>query len=202
MKIFEFLQGSSDTLLGICFGAALAALPTVSMYIIELIRQKSQQKHELRMKRIDLLETPRLTALQDYSRLAGALIGNELDSDEFSVANFRAAHQRAAMFVSPETYDAMNAAIPVILSGWEDSADMSPLEKMADKRVHTLNNCLRTEMYLDSSTGNAKPANFCQKNNDRHLKKKEDPDLPSDPALSANKSSGKVARKANRKHSD
>lgn len=201
MKIFEFLQGSSDTLLGICFGAALAALPTVSMYIIELIRQKSQQKHELRMKRIDLLETPRLTALQDYSRIAGALIGNEI-RDEFNVTNFRAAHQRAAMFVSPETYNAMSEAIPVILSGWEDNADMSPQEKMADKRIQALNHCLRTEMYLDSSAGNAKPANFCQNNSDRHLKKKEDPDLPGAAARSANKSSGKVARKANRKHSD
>ena len=160
MNLSEFLHTSSETLWGLIFGAFLAALPTISMYVIEFLRHKSQQKHELRMRRIDLLESPRLAALQEYSRLVGALIGSTLDPEHFSVSEFRAAHQRAAMFVSPETYAAMLEAYPVILAGWDDSDDIEPNDKLHHHSILKLNACLHHEMVLESSTGDAPPSNL------------------------------------------
>lgn len=160
MQFTDFLHTSSETLWGIVFGAFLAGLPTISMYVIEFLRHKSQQKHELRMRRIDLIEAPRLAALQDYARLVGALIGSELIPEEFNVAEFRAAHQRAALFVSPETYKAMCDAMPVILAGWEDTPDKSPQEKMCDPAVLLLNARLHEEMILESGASDAPPSNL------------------------------------------
>ena len=140
----------SDTNLGVLIGGLIGIVPTLATIIINLLNQRRQFRHELQMKEIDLIETPRLTALREYCRCIGVFLSDSsVNSNDES--NYLSAHASAAAFVSDETLRAMVAAQPIIMSGWYgDSSGLSTKEKLDSPEIVLLLQLIRSEMYISS----------------------------------------------------
>lgn len=140
----------SDTNLGVLIGGLIGIVPTLATIIINLFNQRRQFKHELHMKEIDLIETPRLSALREYCRCLGVFLSDcSVNSDDES--NYLSAHASAAAFVSDETLRAMVAAQPIVMSGWHgDPSGLSTKEKLDSPEIALLLELIRSEMYISS----------------------------------------------------
>ena len=136
----------SDALIGIIIGGCIGVIPSILTIVIELCKTRAQRKHELRMRRIELIDAPRIEALLEYSRMLGALMGDELN-DDLSIANYNAAFQRAAVFAAPETRAAMQAANTILLNEWRGGMSGQSMELPALPEFQTLNSCLHREIY-------------------------------------------------------
>lgn len=153
----------SETLLGIIIGGAIGAVPSLSLAIIEVWKQRQQQKHELELKRLEMIEQPRLDAIREYARYAGAFLSDMLD-DEFSTSRYLSAFERAIMFVSQETKEAMIKASPIILAGYltYDRRNITTDDKMLSPEVQHLNSCLHREMNSNQFQIAKNPSRRCK----------------------------------------
>lgn len=136
----------SDTLIGIIIGGCIGVIPSLLTVFLELIKTRTQRKHELRMRRIELIDSPRIEALLEYSRQLGALLGDEL-SEELTFANYNAAFQRASVFAAPDTRSAMQAVNPLLIKAWRDGTSSESLDLVSLPEFCTLNDCLHREIY-------------------------------------------------------
>lgn len=152
-SFFGLLAPAPDPLLnstsfGVIIGALIGIIPTIAVSIIELVKMHRQFKHDLLLHELDMVESPRLNAIREYSRYLGAFLSDSSLNVDFSESGFFAAHANAAVFVSGNTLRAMIAAQPVILSGWYgSSSDMTAKEKLDSPEISVLLNCLNSEMY-------------------------------------------------------
>lgn len=129
----------SEALLGIIIGGAIGIIPTLATCIIEFKKECLRQRHEFRMKRIELYETDRMRALKEYCNALGACIDiDPAHCDAGSLAKLKSDYNKAfngaTLFVSRVTHEAMlNVCEP-----WELLID--------DPDVVHLNRCLHAEV--------------------------------------------------------
>ena len=146
------------TFLGVIFGGLIAAVPSLLTVFMENRRQQIQLAHELYMRKLDLIDSPRIAALQEYSRYLGAFFSSQL-SEEFTESQFLAAHQKACIYVSDDTRAAMMNALPVILSDWHSGKPMTLEEKEDKSGLRVLNTFLNRELQLSSRDEREYPSN-------------------------------------------
>lgn len=137
-----------NSLLSVIIGGCIALVPTIISVCVEPLRQRRQFQREMFLKQIDLVDKPRIEALREYAYQLGAFLAGYSLDNAFSENTFMAAQSRASAFVSPETLLAMNAAYPVIMAGWNDSADMPTQAKLESPEIAHLMRCLNAEMAL------------------------------------------------------
>lgn len=148
-----------SSIISALIGGAIATAPSIITGILSLYSQHQQAKRDIAMKQVDLIDVPRIADLREYAYQLGAFVSNAsiCDLSDFSENKFMAAHARAAAFVFPETLQAMNAAYPVIMAGWNVSNDdMSVSQKLQSSEITNLLKCINAEMTLK---GFEKPAN-------------------------------------------
>ena len=134
---------SNDTFVGVVIGGLFTALPTILIACMENGRQRRQQKHEIKMKKIQLIYETKIQVLQQYETQAGAMMGNAFE-ESYSRGAFMAAHERAIPFVSEATKNAMKAAVNIILDN-----SIRPEDKIAIPEIINLDRQLRSELNLD-----------------------------------------------------
>ncbi len=135
----------SETTLATLLGAAIGIIPSVVIVVIESMNQRRRERHELAIKRMEMIEAPRLEALQEFSAQAGALISGKNEPD-FSRAHFVAALSKVSMYVSPETMHSIQEAYPIIVRGWEASTANPSSDKLETDAVRCMLDCLHAEM--------------------------------------------------------
>ena len=110
----------SDANLGIILGGAIALVPTVLSGVFHFLQSRSLRRHELALRRIDLVEPRRLDALQQYMDLLGRCLDQHKINGAVTLSNevpeFLKAHERALLYVGDETAAAMIRALPDILA--------------------------------------------------------------------------------------
>lgn len=161
----------TETVQGLFIGAAAGLVPSFVTLALELLKERSRRKHELRLKHIDLVETKRLDALLAYSDLVGQFMGHSM-SAEITSSDLMAAHQRFALYASPDTLTAMIAAYPLLLNGWNhyhDSDESSGHAAPDAPEILALTQCLRRELSstIDEIADQRKPCkHLCHKKHD------------------------------------
>lgn len=139
----------NDTLLGIIIGGAIAIIPNVLTLLADFRKEKLRHTHELRIRRLDLVDAPRMDALREFADQLGALYADNL-SDIHHIDLFLASMQKASLYVTPETIGAMHAAEKIVMQSWDPDA-VSPLSReeiLGSPQISHLNECLRREMRL------------------------------------------------------
>lgn len=135
----------SETTIATLFGAAIGIIPSIVIVVVESMNQRRRERHELAIKRMELIEAPRLEALQEFTLQAGALISGKNEPD-FSRAHFVAALSKVSMYVSPETMHSIQEAYPIIVRGWETSTTNTSSDKLETEAVRRMLDCLHAEM--------------------------------------------------------
>ena len=138
----------SETLLGIIIGGAIGVVPTLVMVFVEVWKQRCQLKHELAMRRMDLIDKPRLEALREYCHQLGAACSPFNRASENSKENYLSALEKAVLYVSPATRDKMIEITPAILEEWERPLDKLRFATGKIAKIHELNEALQGEIYL------------------------------------------------------
>lgn len=139
----------SDANIGTLIGGGICILSTFLTMCVERWKLKKQQDHEKFMYLSNLIDVPRMNALCDYSAQLGASF-HRAPGNEFSQDKYYAAYQRAALYVSPETLMAMQAATPLLFADGRHGSlpPMTPEEKLESVEISTLSACLQREMAL------------------------------------------------------
>lgn len=129
----------SETLLGIIIGGAIGLIPTLTTCILDFRKERMRQRHELRMKKLELYETDRMHALKQYCAALGACLDintNQYDDESFDKmkSDYNKAFNSVSLFVSRTTYEAMLKVC-------------EPWDKMiTEPEIVHLNRCLHAEM--------------------------------------------------------
>lgn len=137
----------TEAQINVIIGGVIGILPSILLYLSNLRLERSRQSHELRLKRIDLVESERLRALREYAELCGQFCIGELTLNT-STKKFISTHNNAMLYVSTETLHAMNLALPIILSSWNDVHDNRKQSWNEVPEINVLVDCLRREMQL------------------------------------------------------
>lgn len=151
----------SETLLGIIIGGAIGVVPTLVMVFVEVWKQRCQLKHELAVRRMELLDEPRIKALLEYSQQLGAICSPFSRGDEFSEERYLAALERLALYVPTETRKEMLAITPILLGELRRGVDKCDYTADKLRRIEALNESLRNEMRLTYDEA-IKPACRCK----------------------------------------
>ena len=144
-----------NTFLGVIIGAIAGALPgIISAYSSQRDNQR-QREHEIRMKEFDLIDTPRINAILNFSESIGKCISiprGKIDTEEkrATYAEYLVAYERAYPFVSDSTREAMEKLV-------------DPLNcSVDDPDIAVLNACLGNDLRNVFSDAH-RPADCCNK---------------------------------------
>lgn len=107
-----------ETLIPVIIGVVIGLAPS----LFTSIDAKNQRKHELKMKRIELYEAERISALIEFLRCFGAMFSGSV-GDEFSTDKYMAASEKASAFVSDDTRHAIESANAYVSSHWSRHID-------------------------------------------------------------------------------
>lgn len=135
----------SDTLLAVLLGGGIAILPNLVLVFMERWKQHSQQKHEIRMKQIELYEVPRQNAINGYMECLGLLMADFYHPDD--LLKYFAAYEKAALYVSKETRELMLYANCLVKATWMQKGGSGPIFTLSPK-IEDLNNVLYEELRL------------------------------------------------------
>ena len=127
-----------ETLIASLIGGLLASIPNILSAISSGFSSRSARKHEIRMKKLELVDSAKVQAIRDFSDALGACMAIEKNSSAADRAqtlrHYYACFERLTLYVCDQTYNAMNKLT-------------DPIDSMPDDRdVSQLNACLRSEM--------------------------------------------------------
>lgn len=94
-----------SSLLGVIIGGCIALVPSAVNAVIAIVNEKSKQKHEITLKRIEWECTAKIDAIQKYSESIGLCIAKAETPDAYH--QYMTAFERLALYVSEDTYRAM-----------------------------------------------------------------------------------------------
>lgn len=137
-----------ETLLGVVIGGAISLIPHFITAGATIWNNRQQRKHDLRIRRMDLVDAPRMQALQEFADQFGALMSFGITGSH-SVDGLLAAMQKASLFVSEKTWRAMRAAVPALLRLKEDKADtLDRVDLLKTPELRALRQALYGETHL------------------------------------------------------
>lgn len=134
----------SDLLLGVIIGGLIGIVPTIVSSFIEVWKMKTQQKHEINVKKFELYQTQKTASLLQYVTQLGALNNGSLSSD-FGIDKYFAAAENAACFVPDEVRRLIFSA-NTFAANWHDGFNHDEFMKIQAE--------LTEQLYLQLSCDN------------------------------------------------
>lgn len=104
-----------ESTINLLIGGALGIIPSITTFCLEIWRERRKQKHEISLRNIDLVNSPRIEALREFADQFGAFAAPGDDAGH-SLNKLLAAMQTASLYVDESTLTAMQNAIPVLIS--------------------------------------------------------------------------------------
>lgn len=152
----------NSVFIGTIIGGLIGVVPTIATVVMNYRNSKQQRTHEIRLKKIEIYESARRIALEDFMYYLGAMSSSSLPND-FSVAKCLSAAKRACMYVSSETAKHIEIAIGFVVEAWNHgNPTIYPSQLHLDGTIRSLNEMihdeLRSGIYVgDDPAGSCKP---------------------------------------------
>lgn len=138
----------SENLYGVLIGGLIGVVPSIVLIILEIIRQRMQERHEMNLKKIEIYEIARKQAIQDFMYHLGALLSTHVTTG-LSIIEYNAAAKAVCIYVSNETQEIIERVNYVVHMAWtgntEDNRRIREL-LLTDSNVVQLNMCMAIEL--------------------------------------------------------
>lgn len=143
--------------IGVALGGIIGIIPTIILVRAERHREERRERHELALHKLSLIDEPRLASIREYANQLGAMMSRDA-YEGYSPADYLAAYQRVAIYVSTDTLQAMQAANPIVLDGREGlHSAYSINDKIKAPEITRLYECLNRELRLSYAETTAEP---------------------------------------------
>lgn len=135
----------SDLLVGTIVGGLIGVVPSLVVVFVERSNLRSQQRHDINLKKIEIYEAAKRDALQSFMYYLGPMAAL-FPTTGISHVEYYASAQKACMYVSKSTASLISEVTQRVLEGKYVKEESKSRDAYAESLLEYLNNAIRDEL--------------------------------------------------------